>query len=139
MPDSYSFSSQGFTEKDADLERIIFGAPEYLKDGLLPLTEYLGPSPWSERMIAITDDVWAHASVEAEFGSLPSLDVEINGEQLQVLSRLYWMTGEGKYLEWAIRISIVISPSLKRLIQFPETGQASDPGGAGVVGKYLAP
>jgi hypothetical protein len=32
------------------------------------------------------------------------LNVEVNGEQLQVLSRLYWMTGEQKYLDWAIRL-----------------------------------
>ena len=70
----------------------------------MPLTEFLGPSPWADRMIAITDDVWAHAPVETAFGALPSLNVEVNGEQLQVLSRLYWMTGEQKYLDWAIRL-----------------------------------
>ena len=104
LPDSYSFSKKGFVNEEADMEAIIFGASEYVKDGLLPLTEYLGPSPWSERMIAITDDVWAHALVQTEFGAIPSDNVEVNGEQLQVLSRLYWMTGEHKYLDWAIRL-----------------------------------
>jgi len=104
MPDDYSFSKQGFVKEEVDMGSIIFGASEYVKDGLLPLTEYLGPSPWSERMIAITDEVWAHAPVQTEFGALPSLNVEVNGEQLQVLSRLYWMTGEQKYLDWAIRL-----------------------------------
>jgi len=104
LPDSYSFSRQGFEKEEADMDRIIFGASEYVKDGLLPLTEYLGPSPWSDRMIAITDDVWAHAPIQTEFGAIPSLNVEVNGEQLQVLSRLYWMTGKQKYLDWAIRL-----------------------------------
>jgi len=104
LPDSYSFSQQGFVKEEVDMASIIFGASEYVKDGLMPLTEYLGPSPWSDRMIAITDDVWAHAPVETEFGALPSLNVEVNGEQLQVLSRLYWMTGEQKYLDWALRL-----------------------------------
>ena len=104
MPDAYSFSGQGFVSEEADIDRIIFGASEYVKDGLMPLTEFLGPSPWADRMIAITDDVWAHAPVETAFGALPSLNVEVNGEQLQVLSRLYWMTGEQKYLDWAIRL-----------------------------------
>ena len=104
LPDSYSFSKKGFVNEEADMEAIIFGASEYVKDGLLPLTEYLGPSPWSQRMIAITDDVWAHALVQTEFGAIPSDNVEVNGEQLQVLSRLYWMTGEHKYLDWAIRL-----------------------------------
>ncbi len=104
LPDAYSFSGQGFVREEADMGRIIFGASEYVKDGLMPLTEYLGPSPWADRMIAITDEVWAQAPVETEFGALPSLNVEVNGEQLQVLSRLYWMTGEQKYLDWAIRL-----------------------------------
>ncbi len=104
MPDSYSFSKGDFKDEEPDMESIIFGASEYVKDGLLPLTEWLGHSPWSERMIAITDDVWANAPVSTEFGSIPSTNVEVNGEQLQILSRLYWMTGEQKYLEWAIRL-----------------------------------
>ena len=104
LPDSWSFSQQGFVHQETDLDRIIFGASEYMKDGLMPLTEYLGPSPWADRLIAIMDDVWAHAPVETDFGALPSLNVEVNGEQLQVLSRLYWMTGEQKYLDWAIRL-----------------------------------
>ena len=104
LPDSYSFSRQDFVYEEADMDRIIFGASEYVKDGLMPLTEFLGPSPWSDRMIAIIDDVWALAPVETAFGALPSLNVEVNGEQLQVLSRLYWMTGEQKYLDWAIRL-----------------------------------
>jgi len=104
LPDSYSFSRQDYVKEEVDMPGIIFGASEYVKDGLMPLTEYLGPSPWSDRMINIMDDVWAHASIETEFGALPSLNVEINGEQLQVLSRLYWITGEQKYLDWAIRL-----------------------------------
>jgi hypothetical protein len=104
LPDSYSFSGQGFVTDEVDMDQIIFGASEYVKDGLMPLTEYLGPSPWSERMTAIMDDVWAHAPIETEYGTIPSLNVEVNGEQLQVLSRLYWMTGEQKYLDWAIRL-----------------------------------
>jgi len=105
LPDSWSFSVQDFVYEEADMGRIIFGASEYVKDGLMPLTEYLGPSPWADRMIAIMDDVWANAPVDTKlFDAIPSLNVEVNGEQLQVLSRLYWMTGEEKYLDWAIRL-----------------------------------
>jgi len=104
MPDVYSFSKKGFVNEEADMERIIFGASEYVKDGLLPLTEWLGHSPWSDRMIDITDDVWANAAIPTEFGDIPSTDVEVNGEQLQILSRIYWMTGDQKYLDWAIRL-----------------------------------
>ncbi|AWV97668.1 hypothetical protein [Arcticibacterium luteifluviistationis] len=104
MPDTYSFSKKGFDNPEADLESILFGSSEYIKDGLLPLTEWLGKSPWSERMIGILDDMWKHAPVETKFGKIVSTNVEENGEMLQVLSRVYWMTGEQKYLDWAIRL-----------------------------------
>lgn len=104
LPDTYDFASGGFLDKSIDIQRIIFGASEYIKDGLLPLTEWLGPSPWSERMLGMLDDIWAHAPVETEFGRIPSDDPEVNGEMLQVLSRVYWMTGREDYLEWAVRL-----------------------------------
>ena len=104
LPDTWSFTKQDFASPKPDLGRIIFGASEYAKDGLMPLTEWLGPSAWSERLVELEDDTWRHAPVETPFGKIPSTNVEVNGEQLQVLSRLFWMTGERKYLEWAIRL-----------------------------------
>ncbi|MCP4262883.1 MAG: FAD-dependent oxidoreductase [Planctomycetes bacterium] len=104
LPDTYSFSKRDFFYDKPDLARIIFGSSEYIKDGLLPLTEWLGPSPWSERMIKILDDLWRHAPVETSYGNIVSTNQEINGEMLQVLSRIYWMTGDQKYLYWAIRL-----------------------------------
>jgi hypothetical protein len=104
LPDNYSFSRQGFAREELNLDNIIFGASEYVKDGLLPLTEYLGPSPWSERMTGLIDDIWKHAAYETPFGIIPSLNVEVNGEMLQALSRVYRMTGDKKYLEWAVRL-----------------------------------
>ncbi|MHC4336699.1 MAG: DUF6807 domain-containing protein [Planctomycetota bacterium] len=104
LPDTYSFSKRNFQNAQPDIGRIIFGSSEYIKDGLLPLTEWLGPSPWCHRMIAILDDIWKHAPVETKYGKIPSTSHEINGEMLQALSRIYWMTGEKKYLDWAIRL-----------------------------------
>ncbi len=104
LPDTYSFSKKNFQSAQPDIGRIIFGSSEYIKDGLLPLTEWLGPSPWCDRMIGILDDIWKHAPVETKHGKIPSTSQEINGEMLQVLSRIYWMTGDRKYLEWAIRL-----------------------------------
>jgi len=68
MPDTYSFSKKGFAVSDTVLPDIIFGSAEYIKDGLIPLTEWLGPSPWSERMISILDDIWKYAPVETQYG-----------------------------------------------------------------------
>jgi hypothetical protein len=104
MPDAYSFTKQTFDAKKENLGRIIFGSSEYIKDGLLPLTEWLGPSPWSERMIKILNDMWVRAPVKTPYGNIVSNNQEINGEMLQTLSRVYWMTGERKYLDWAIRL-----------------------------------
>lgn len=105
LPDTYSFSRQNFLlDAEPDIQRIIFGASEYIKDGLLPLTEWLGPSPWSERMLEMLDDVWKYAPFETTYGKIVSESQEVNGEMLQTLSRIYWMTGDRKYLEWAIRL-----------------------------------
>lgn len=104
LPDTYSFSKQGFEKEEPEMDGIIFGASEYIKDGLLPLTEWLGYSPWSERMLDILNDIWKYAPVETPYGKIPSTNVEVNGEMLQTLSRVYWMTGEEKYLDWAVRL-----------------------------------
>ena len=104
LPDTYSFSKKGYSKKYVSLSDIIFGSAEYVKDGLIPLTEWLGPSPWSERMIAIIDDVSKYAYVETPFGNIVSDDPEVNGDMLQSLSRIYWITGDKKYLDQAIRI-----------------------------------
>ncbi len=104
LPDTYSFPKKNFQSAQPDIGRIIFGSSEYVKDGLLPLTEWLGPSPWCDRMLAILDDIWKHAPVDTKYGKIPSTSQEINGEMLQTLSRIYWMTGDEKYLEWAVRL-----------------------------------
>lgn len=104
LPDTWSFSKQAFASDAVKLDSVLFGASEYCKDGLMPLTEWLGPSPWSERMIGIVDDVFKHANVDTPYGKVPTGNIEVHGELLQVLSRLYWMTGDVKYLDWAVRL-----------------------------------
>ncbi|MBI4607247.1 MAG: hypothetical protein HY721_35225 [Planctomycetes bacterium] len=104
LPDTWSFSRQAFADPRPNLDSIIFGGSEYVKDGLLPLTEWLGPSPWSERMLGILDDVWKHAPVPTARGPIPTTNVEVNGDLLQALSRAFWLTGERRYLEHAIRL-----------------------------------
>ncbi len=105
LPDDYSFAKEDFVNEEIDLEAIIFGASEYVKDGLLPLTEYIGETPWSERMIDLLDDIWKHATKTTPFGPIPSFNVEVNGELMQALSRVYWMTGDQKYLDWGMRLA----------------------------------
>jgi hypothetical protein len=104
LPDTFRFSTQAFDSEKPNLEAIIFGGSEYVKDGLLPLTEWLGESPWSERMTGILDDVWKNARIETPYGVLPTLNFEVNGDLLQACARLYWFTGQSKYLEWGVRL-----------------------------------
>jgi hypothetical protein len=104
LPDTYSFSKNGFANNDTVISDIIFGSAEYVKDGLIPLFEWLGPSAWSERMISIVDDCWKFAPLGTQFGNIISDNPEVNGDMLQALSRIYWITGEKKYLDLAIRL-----------------------------------
>lgn len=107
LPDSYSFSKQAFLKDEIEMDAILFGASEYMKDGLMPLTEWLGQTAWLDRMRGILDDFQKEAELITTldgkyFGN--SALLEINGELLQVLSRMYWITGDQKYLDWAIKI-----------------------------------
>ncbi|MCX6897115.1 MAG: hypothetical protein NT105_00310 [Verrucomicrobia bacterium] len=104
LPDDYSFSKKGWRREKLDLDAIIFDGAEYVKDGLLPITEWLGKSPWSERAIGIIDDIWKNAQIETPFGKIPTLNFEVNGDLLQACARLFWFTGGRKYLDWAIRL-----------------------------------
>ncbi|MBN2506325.1 MAG: hypothetical protein JXQ71_06490 [Verrucomicrobia bacterium] len=104
LTDDYSFSKQGYRRETVDVDAIVFESAEYVKDGLIPITEWLGPSPWSERMIGLMDDLWAHAPVATPHGRIPTLNIEVCGDLLQACSRLFWFTGQRKYLDWALRL-----------------------------------
>ena len=88
------------------LDTMIFGASEYAKDGLIPIVEITGKEyPWFERMVGLVEDIFKHARIETPYGKIPSTNIEVNGELLQLLPRLYSMTGEQKYLDWAHRLA----------------------------------
>ncbi len=108
-PATYSFEKQGFLNDEPDTGNIIFGSSEYLKDGLMPLTEWLGDSPWRERMINILEDLYQYTGGKAisnikghYLGGVP--EMETNGELLQVLTRMYWMSGNEDFINWAEKI-----------------------------------
>jgi hypothetical protein len=108
LPDTYSFSRKDFLHDSVSMPRIVFGTAEYIKDGLLPITEWLGKTPWSERMLTMLNDLDVYVDIASGFGDKNfgrAPDAEVNGELLQILSRIYWMTGEKRYLDWAIQIA----------------------------------
>jgi len=104
MPDWYSISNRAFVYADTNIYRLIFNAAEYCKDGLIPMTEAMGRGPWVDRMLELTGAIFEQAPVKSDFGLLPTDDTEVNGDILQTLARLYSMTRERKYLDWAERI-----------------------------------
>ena len=106
LPDIYSFSKHGFRDEEMNMGQIIFGTSEYIKDGLIPLTEYIGPSPWQDRMMEMLNDLlpYIHPEELPDYFERTASVEEVNGEMLQTLSRVYWMTGDEKYLELAIKI-----------------------------------
>ena len=108
LPDVYTFSKKDFKENQVNKGQVIFGASEYLKDGLIPLNELMGASPWQDRMMEILDTLYTYSEdfeTLEQYFNRASIVEEINGEMLQVLTRVYWMKGDEKYLNWAIQIA----------------------------------
>ncbi len=92
-------------DTSVDYDALMFGASEYVKDGLIAIVEATGKGPWYERMKGIEEDVWKHARIDTPFGKIPSTNVEVNGEQIQALVRLFTMSGEPHFLTWAERLA----------------------------------
>lgn len=88
-----------------NLSAVIFGASEYAKDGLLAVTERSGYGPWFVRLEEIIQVLIDAAYIETKSGKICSPTAEVNGEMLQVLSRLYWATQKEEYLQMAERIA----------------------------------
>ena len=108
IPAPYDFEKKRKVE-DYPMDRLMFGASEYVKDGLIAIVEVTGKDEWFERMKGIEEDMWKHAQIETPYGKIPSSsqpvrDVEIDGEQLQALVRLHTMTGDARFLRWAQRL-----------------------------------
>ena len=105
LSDDVKGGNQGFVRSTPDMDAIIFGSSEYMKDGLIPLTELFGDTPWYYRMQGIAGDIIRYAPYETSRGRLPAQTTEINGNMLQVLSRLYFKTGEKAYLDQVLAIA----------------------------------
>jgi hypothetical protein len=103
IPVSYDYKNK--KKIDLSYDEMIFQASEYVKDGLIAIIEVTGKDEWFERMKGIEEDIWKHARYDTTYGKIPSRNVEVNGEQIQALVRLYTMTGQKKFLEWAERLA----------------------------------
>ncbi len=103
IPAPYDFAKKKKVE-DISYDEMVYQASEYVKDGLIAIVEVTGKDEWFARMKGIEEDLWKHARIDTPYGKIPSKNVEVNGEQLQALVRLYTMTGEEKFLTWAERL-----------------------------------
>ncbi len=81
---------------ELEYEQLIFEASEYVKDGLIAIVEVTGRDEWFDRMRAIEDDIWKHARIDTPFGKIPSKNVEVIGEQIQALTRLFYNNWRAK-------------------------------------------
>ncbi len=109
LPDDFVFGLQGLRRREPRIPALIFGASEYAKDGLMPVTEWLGKGPWVSRMLEMIRDIWKHAPVESPAvgvgARIPSRNIEVNGELLQTMSRLYWLTGDAQLKDWCFLLA----------------------------------
>lgn len=90
---------------DPGYDEMIFQASEYVKDGLIAIVEVTGRDEWFDRMKGIEEDIWREAKYETPHGLIPSKNLEVGGEQIQALVRLYTATGQTKFLTWAERLA----------------------------------
>lgn len=104
LPDALNIDDESFVLQEVSIPRILFGASEYVKDGLLPISELMGRTAWFHRAQELLSDIFAHAPVDTPFGKLPSGTAEVNGDLLQGLCRFYSATGDLRFKQWAERI-----------------------------------
>ena len=79
--------------------RKLFGTSEYLKDGLVSLYERTGDDAVRTRIIEITDAIVVASTHESKYGPIASRDSETNGNILQALARVHFMTGDPRYAD----------------------------------------
>jgi hypothetical protein len=103
MPCSIKLSDGTVLEED--LVARVEGVTEYTRDGLLAVTERFGPGPWFDRLREGADAILDAAHVETRAGLIPTNELNDNGALLQLLPRLYWATGDERYLQMAERIA----------------------------------
>jgi len=105
LPDDFQAGGRGFVRPQIELTPLLFGASEYAKDGLLPITEILGETPWYHRLVGLAQDIMKHAPHRFNGRKLPADSCEVNGNLLQVLSRLYSKTGNDEFLQGLLGIA----------------------------------
>ncbi len=105
LPDTYDFRTRGFQTGEPNIADLVFGAAEYVKDGLMPIVEWTGPCPWLDRMQTLVHAVYAQTENVLPPETSPSDNIEVCGDLMQSMSRLYWQTGDAWYKERCFRLA----------------------------------
>lgn len=119
MPDDWNIDTDAFYEGTIDMDRIINGSAEYLRDNLLLISEMIGTTNvWFDRLEDIATDLmtWVDTNrggipISHPAGGDPGYNTKLtqyhatNGMLLQVLSRLYAATATGDYRTWMEQIA----------------------------------
>ena len=123
IPGNYDFTTGVLGEPS------LFGAGEYAKDGLTPVTEWLGESPWYYRMLDMMRGVRLRAPRDN--------GAELDGDFMQALFRLIPMSGDRELLAWSRAISdYYLREVLPRNGDLPHT-RLRDHGNEAIVGLVL--
>jgi hypothetical protein len=102
---------------EADRQERIFASSEYVKDGLISVYERFGPAaPIGPRMFEVLDAVLAHSAHASKFGPIPGGGSEVNGNVLQVCSRLSFAADEpsrrAAYATMAARVAEAVTQQM---------------------------
>ncbi|MEZ5962551.1 MAG: acetylxylan esterase [Planctomycetota bacterium] len=104
LPDDFVFADQARPARTPSRDELVFGAAEYVKDGLLPLLEWTGDEAYRTRSVELLRAIVTQAAVASPAGSLPSDNLEVNGDLLQAFSRAAWLTGDAAFATMAFRL-----------------------------------
>jgi hypothetical protein len=105
LPDDYDLTKSAFVYQPVNLGNVVFGSAEYVKDGLTPIMELIFDKDYFDRMLPITTALCKNGTLQSKEGPLPWNDIEINGDVLLTLTRLYMATGDAAYLDCSKRIA----------------------------------
>lgn len=105
LSDDIQPGSKGWVRPARDVDEIVFGSSEYMKDGLLPITEILGETPWYGRLRGLATDLVNRSPYAWKGAALPAQTSEVNGNALQVLARLSWKTRDPRYLSALLHLA----------------------------------
>ena len=100
-PATYDLRTHRLQNNPVDTGNVIFGSAEYMKDGLLPITELLGVSPWSERMISILDSLHGLVEIVTEIRG----DYFGNSQVIEVMKFCQSAVGRAPYTPYDVEKS----------------------------------